>query len=145
MNVVLERKRKGFSLAEAMMATVVLGIAAAGVLLPFTAGAAARAEGGRRTLASRLAAELVEQIIQTDFDQIIPGYDGYVEAQGHVKDADGAEFTDSRYAKFSKSASCEYVYMPQESGAASPRFILITVSVHYNGNEMVRAKRLVSR
>ena len=62
-----------------------------------------------------------------------------------AKDADGAEFTDSRYAKFSKSASCEYVYMPQESGAASPRFILITVSVHYNGNEMVRAKRLVSR
>ncbi len=145
MSVVLERKRKGFSLAEAMMATVVLGIAAAGVLLPFTAGAAARTEGGRRTLASGLAAELVEQIVRTDFDQIIAGYDGYVEAQGHVKDADGAEFTDSRYAKFSRSASCEYVYMPEESGAASPRFILVTVGVYYSGKETATVNRLVGR
>lgn len=149
MNVVLERKRKGFSLAEAMMATVVLGIAAAGVLLPFTAGAAARAEGNRRTLASMLAADLIEQIIGTGFDKIaadiVAGYDGYSEAQGHIKDAGGIEFIDSKYANFSRTASCKYVYMPEESGAASPRFILVTVSVHYNGNEMVRAKRLVSR
>jgi hypothetical protein len=132
-------------LAEAMMATVVLGIAAAGVLLPFTSGAAARAEGGRRTLASSLAAELVEQIIRTDFDQIVAVYDGYVEAQGHVKDAGGVEYSDSRYAKLSRSASCDYVYMPEESGAASPRFILVTVSVYYNGKEMATVNRLVGK
>ena len=90
-------------------------------------------------LASRLAADLVERIIRTEFDQVVATYDGYVEAQGHVKDADGAEFTDTRYAKFGRSASCEYVCMPEESGAASPRFILITVSVYYGGNEIVRA------
>jgi len=145
MNWRLQVKRKGFSLAEAMMATVVLGIASAGVLLPFTAGAAARAEGGRRMLASTLGADLVEQIIRTDFDQMITDYDGYVESQGEVKDAGGVEFTDSRYANFSRTASCEYVYMPEESGAASARFILVTVSVYYSGKEMVRAKRLVGR
>ena len=145
MKYILRTKRKGFSLAEAMMATVVLSIAAAGVLLPFTSGASVRAEGNRRTLASMLAADLVEQIIRTDFDQMITNYDGYAEAQGAVKDAGGVEFTDSRYADFSRSASCEYVYMPEESGAASPRFILITVSVYYSGKEIVRAKRLVGR
>lgn len=127
------------------MATVVLGIAAAGVLLPFTAGAAARAEGGRRMLASTLAADLVEQIIRTDFDGIVADYDGYIESQGHVKDAAGAEFADSRYANFSRSASCEYVYMPEESGAASPRFILVTVSVYYSGKEIATVNRLVGR
>ena len=127
------------------MATVVLGIAAAGVLLPFTSGAAARAEGGRRSLASGLAAELVERIIRTDFDEIVVTYDGYVETEGHVKGADGAEFSDSRYAKFSRSASCEYVYAPEESGAADPRFILVTVKVYYSGNEIIRAKRLVNQ
>ena len=136
---------KGFSLAEAMMATVVLGIASAGVLVPFTGGAAVRAEGGRRTLASRLAGDLVEQIIQTDFNQIVASYDGYVEAQGHVKNAEGTEFTDSRYGKFSRTASCEYVYMPEESGSASPEFVLVTVKVYYEDNEIVRANRLVSQ
>ncbi|MBN2269203.1 MAG: type II secretion system protein [Sedimentisphaerales bacterium] len=145
MDNILHSKRKGFSLAEAMMATVVLGIAAAGVLLPFTAGAAARAEGGRRSLASGLAAELVEQIIRTDFDAIITNYGGYVEAEGHVKDAGGVEFADSRYAKLSRSASCEYVYLPEESGAADPRFILVTVRVCYNGKEIEKVDRLVSQ
>ena len=51
------KNRKGFSLAEAMMATVVLSIAAAGVLLPFTSGARVRAEGMRRTLGAKLASD----------------------------------------------------------------------------------------
>lgn len=39
------RSCRGFTLAEAMMATVVLGFAAAGVLVPFVSGASVRAEG----------------------------------------------------------------------------------------------------
>jgi prepilin-type N-terminal cleavage/methylation domain-containing protein len=145
MNYILRAKRKGFSLAEAMMATVVLSIAAAGVLLPFTSGEAVRAEGIRATLGAKLAGDLMEQIIRTPFDQIIAVYDGYAEAQGLVKDADGVVFTDSKYAKLSRGANCEYVYMPQESGAASPRFILVTVRVHYSGKEITAVKRLVSQ
>lgn len=137
-------KHKGFSLAEAMMATVVLSIAAAGVLLPFTSGAAVRAEGMRRTLAAKLAGDLVEEIMQTGFDEIVAKYNGYSEAEGHIKDASGAEFGDPHYAKLSRGATCEYVYMPQESGAASPRFILVTVRVYYDGKELAAVKRLVS-
>lgn len=145
MNWRLQIKHKGFSLAEAMMATVVLSIAAAGVLLPFTSGEAVRVEGARRTLAAKLAGDLTEQIITTGFDGIVTDYDGYVETQGSVNDVSGAVFTDSNYANFSRAASCEYVYMPQESGAANPQFILITVRVYYSGREIATVNRLVSQ
>ena len=126
------------------MATVVLGIAAAGVLLPFTNGASLRAEGTCRTLAAGLAGDLMEKIVNTTFDQILASYDGYAEPQGQVKDASGIVFTDSNYADFSRDVSCEYVYMPQESCDGNPVFIRIIVRVYYRGGEITTISRLVS-
>ena len=120
------------------MATVVLGIAAAGILLPFTSGAAVRAEGMRRTLGAKLAGDLMEEIIGTPFEEILDGYDGYAEPQGQVKDVSGTAFTDLNYANFSREVSCEY-------DASQPFFIIITVWVKYNGNEIVSLSRLVSK
>ena len=136
--------RKGFSLAEAMMATVVLGIAAAGILLPFTSGAMVRAEGMRRTLGAKLASGLMEGIIAEPFDQIVAGYDGYAELQGQVKDASGTVFTDSNYASFSRDVSCAYVYVPQESGTGELRFIRATARVYYSGKQIAIINRLIS-
>ena len=151
------------------MAVVVLGIAAASVLLPFVSGAAVRAEGINRTLAARLASDLLEQIIRlpfhdpgggaspgpesgetvpTGFDNI-DDYHGYSELQGQVKDVDGAVFsvTDSRYANFSRDVTCEYVYVPPqpvESDPAKCEFIRITVEVDYSGKQIATISRLVS-
>ena len=136
--------RKGFTLAEAMIATVVLGIAAAGLLLPFTSGAAIRAEGSNRTLAARLAGDLIEEIVTTPFDLIIVTYDGYTEAQGQVKDAAGVVFTDLNYAGFSRDVSCQYFVMPPESGDGEPVFIRVIVRVYYRGTEIATISRLVS-
>lgn len=138
MNYELRTKHKGFSLAEAMVATVVLGIAAAGVLLPFTSGAAVRAEGMRRTLGAKLAGDLMEEIISTPFNEILDSYDGYAEPQGQIKDVNGALFSDPAYANFSRGASYEY-------DASQPFFIIVTVWVKYNGNEIVSLSRLVSK
>ncbi|MHC4640580.1 MAG: type IV pilus modification PilV family protein [Planctomycetota bacterium] len=138
------KNQNGFTLLEAMMATVVLGIAAAGVLLPFTSGAALRAEGAYRMLAAKLAGDLVEEIVTTPFDQIVASYDGYTEPQGQVKDVSDIVFTDSNYADFSRDVSCEYVYMPQESGDADPVFIRVIVRVYYRGGEITTVSRLVS-
>ncbi len=85
---------KGLTLAEAMIATVILSIAAAGVLAPFVAGASVRAEGQRMTLAAKLAADLTEQIVNTDFDSVVSTWDGFAESQGQVKDITGAVFKD---------------------------------------------------
>jgi len=136
---------KGFSLAEAMIATVILGVAACGILLPFTCGASARAEGVRQTLAAKLAGDFVEQIINTPFAQIVDSFDGYSEAQGQVKDAGGTVFTGSNYAAFSRTVSCAYVYMPQESGSEEPKFILTAVRVSYNGGEIAIINRLIGK
>ena len=145
MSYKLRAKDKGFTLAEAMIATVILGIAAAGVLMPFTSGLQVRAEGRRRTLAAKLAADLMEEIINTPFEQIVDDYNGRVELQGQVKDATGAIFTDLNYANFGRDVSCEYVYVPQESGTAEAKFILVTVKVYYSGREIVSLRRLISR
>jgi len=126
------------------MATIVLGIAAAGVLLPFTSGAAVRAEGMRKTLGAMLASDLMEKIINTPFEQIVASYDGYSEPQGQIRDAGGAVFTGSNYAKFSRDSICDYVYVPQESGAGVPKFIRITVRVCYRGKEIAAINQLVS-
>jgi len=161
--------RRGFTLAEAMMAVVVLGIAAASLLLPFMSGAAVRAEGINRTLAARLAGDLMEQILRlpfhdpgggatpgpelgetvpTGFDNI-DDYHGYTEIQGQVKDATGAVFsvTDSRYANFSRNVTCEYVYVPPQPAESDPakcEFIRIKVQVDYSGKQMATIVRLVS-
>jgi len=139
------KTRKGFTLAEAMMATVVLSIAAAGILLPFMSGAKVRAEGARRTLAAKLAGDLMEQVVKTPFEEISSTYDGYTEPQGQVEDASEAVFTDLNYRNFSRDVSCEYVYVPQESGDGGLKFIRITVRVYYNGGEIATVTRLISK
>jgi len=144
MNYELRTKHKGFTLAEAMMATVVLGIAAAGVLLPFTSGAAVRAEGMRRTLGAKLAGDLMEEIISTPFEEILDGYDGYAEPQGQVKDVSGTAFTDLNYANFSRNVSCEYVRAPQENETGELKFIRATVRVYYSGEQIAIINRLIS-
>jgi len=138
-------KYNGFSLAEAMIAVVVLGIAAAGVLLPFTSGAAVQAEGTRRTLASKLASDLMEEIITEPFDRIVADFDGYSEPKGQVKNAAGEVFTDSNYAGFARDVRCQYVHVAQEAEAADPKFILATVLVYYNGREIVKLERLTTK
>jgi len=134
--------RRGFTLTEAMIATVVLGIAAAGVLLPFTSGAAVRVEGMRITLGAKLAGDLMEEIVNTPFEQIVADYN-YSEPQGQVKDAGEVVFTDPMYTNFSREVSCDYVYVPQESGSGVSKYIRVTVRVYYSGKEIAAINRLV--
>jgi len=143
MSKIVNKKRKGFSLAEAMMATVVLGIAAAGVLLPFTTGAKVRSEGTRLTLAAKVAGDLMEEVVNTPFGQIIANYN-YSEAEGQIKDASGVVFGDSNYSRFSREVSSELIYVAQQDGTKAPNFIKVTVRVYYDGVETAIINRLIS-
>ena len=141
------RTRSGFTLPEATMALVILGLASAGVLLPFSNGASVQAEGLRMTLAAKLADDLMERIIATPADQIVATWDGYAEAQGQVKDGGGVVFTGPMYANFSRRAAChEDVYVPQQSGPPWPStFILVSVQTSYQGRKVASISRLISR
>ncbi|HBG78524.1 MAG TPA: hypothetical protein DDW84_06755 [Phycisphaerales bacterium] len=135
----------GFTLAEAMLALVVFTIAVAGLLLPFASSAAVQQQGYNQTLAAKLAADLMEQIIATDFSSIVSSYGSYTESKGHIKSAAGIDLTDSMYASLSRTASCVYVYMPQQSSYGSPNFIKITVSVYQDGTKLAEIVRLKSK
>lgn len=126
------------------MAVTVLGFAAAGVLLPFAGGARVRAEGVHKTLGVKLASDLMEEVVTTPFDLMVASYN-YSEPQGQVTDAAGQIFTDSNYANFSREVSCGYATVPQESGTADPKFILVTVKAKYSGRVIATVNRLVSR
>jgi hypothetical protein len=121
------------------MATVVLGVAAAGVLLPFAGGASARAEGARRTLGAKLASDLMERFINTPFDELVTDGGGYIdEPEGQIKDSTGAMFSDPAYANFSRGAIYEY-------DSSRDYFIIVTVRVKYRGSEIVSLSRLISK
>jgi prepilin-type N-terminal cleavage/methylation domain-containing protein len=139
--------RAGFTLIEAVLAMVILSMAAAGVLLPAVSGASVRADGLHRTLGAMLANDLVEQIVNTPFGDIVTEYN-YTEDPGQLKDASGATFTDSMYANFSRDVSCREVnHVPgqTEESPAPYFFILATVRVSYLGQELASIDRLISR
>ncbi len=156
-------RRRGFTLAEALMAVTVLGIAAAGVLLPFAGGARVRAEGVHKTLGVKLASDLMEEILIKpfhdpdgtdyspgpdagevdfgDFDNVDDFHD-YSELQGQVKDAAG-----NTYANFSRNVTCVYRAMspqPAPGSLAECDFISVTVQVDYSGRPIATINRLVS-
>jgi hypothetical protein len=118
------------------MAMVLLAIAAAGVLLPFTGAANEQAQGARQSLASDLALELMEKILAADFDAIVSTYNGYTESKNNLLDAAGQKHTGMAYDGLSRYAIC------QSSTAASVDLITVTVVVLYNGSELTRVTTL---
>ena len=147
------KNRKGFTLAEALLAVVLLSIAAAGVLLPFTGGAVVRAEGTQRTLAAKLASDLMEEIISENFDVIVSRYNfleakGQIKARGRIDQKAGLpliNLEDAIYSDFSRSVSSSYVYMPQESGSGEAKFILVTIRMYHKDIEKVVLRRLIGK
>jgi len=137
----------GFTLPEATMALVLLGIAAAGVLLPFGSGAAVQAEGWRKTLAAKLANDLVEKTASKRFDDTIALGDGYTrtEAEGQVEDAAGSRFTDPMYAGFSRDVTYLYAYPWPGVYKPVPDYVLVRVQVSYRGALVADLSRLISR
>jgi prepilin-type N-terminal cleavage/methylation domain-containing protein len=139
------RYGSGFTLPEATIAMVILGMAAAGVLLPFADGASVQAEGLHRSLAASLANNLLERIVTTPFDDLATVWHGYTEEQGQVKDASGTIFTDPIYANYSRDVSCTYEYVPQQGGMVAPNFALASVRVYYRGQQIAAVDRLISQ
>jgi prepilin-type N-terminal cleavage/methylation domain-containing protein len=132
--------RRGFSLIEAMLAVVILGIAATGILLPFSSGEAVRTEGVRRTLAAKLAGDRMEELVRMPFAQVLNDYSGGCdEVEGSLTDASGTTFTDPAYANFSRVVSVQCPY------EGSDGLILATVWVYYDGREVAVLRRIISK
>jgi prepilin-type N-terminal cleavage/methylation domain-containing protein len=132
------RQQKGFTLAEALMALVILSIAAIGIVQPFSAGAAVQLEGWHRSLTAKLSSDLLEQIVNTEYDQITAEWTDYSEAKGQVKDSLGNVFTDPSYADYSRD-----VTLQQTAALSNIEHQWVTVRVYRNGIQMAQLSSLV--
>jgi len=148
--------RKGFTLAEAMIAVTLLAFAASAVSMPYVAGAASRAEGARRTLAAKLAGdrlEQLEQIANIDYDNQLWWYDGWYEFPGCLEDGNGGFLADPVYSDFTRFSNV--VPFRVSNGVleqvafvdfADSDFCLVTVTVSYDEGLMnVRLSTLIGK
>ncbi len=126
------------------MAMVILGMAAAGVVLPFSGGARVQAEGIHRTLAAGLANDLMERIIATPYDDIVASWGTYAELQGQVTDSAGDLYTSAIYAQFSRDVACEPVCVWPQPATAVSHFLRVSVRVYDQDRLVVTLSRLIS-
>jgi prepilin-type N-terminal cleavage/methylation domain-containing protein len=138
------RRRTGFTLVEALLALMLLGIASASLLLPFTAGATIRKDGLARTMAASLASQQMEKVLGTPFSQIVSTWNNTTEAAGTLTDAQGNALSGHMYSQMARSITCSPVYASQQSGTLAPCLINVTVTVTYRGAALVSLSRLVA-
>jgi len=144
--------RRGFTLAEGMIALVVLTVAAGGVLMPYSSGASLHVEGSRRTMASKLAADLVEEITasleqvdDSDYKTALNFWDGFTEDEGEVTKVWGyGSYSGEVYEYFSRSAVCKEAVIGSDRNLTSLG-VWVTVTVCYDSREMSTLKTLVCR
>ena len=120
-----------------MIAMVILAIATSAVILPFSTAGALAQESAKRTLAASLAADLLEEIQNTNYGLITMFYDNYFEPAGTVRDANGQVFTDPVYSKFARLSTCSDASVGGES------LIWTTVYIYYNDIEIFQAGTLI--
>ena len=113
-------RRRGFTLTEALLASVILTVTITAIIAPFTAGAQNEQVDARRILAVSYAQEMLEEILAKPFDdpdgESVAGpevgeseralfdnmddYHGYSEAEGAIKSFDGEVTTEANPSRF---------------------------------------------
>lgn len=151
----LGRMARGFTLAEALIACVLLTTAITAITWPFTATAQNETDDARRAMAVNLAQEMMDEILNLPYQDpngsVTPGpdsgettrsrfdnmddYDGFGEADGNVRTLDGEIESDPLAKGLSRSVSATYP-------ASMPGFLRITVTVKFHGQPLVTLTRL---
>jgi len=148
----------GFTLIEALLASVILTLVVGAILMPFTAGAQNAVQNAREVLAANLAQELMEEILSKSFNDPdgtnagetnrmkwddMRDYNNFSESQGNIKNLNGEIFSDPLAANMSRTAKVESVYVAGQDTSNPPTFLRITVEVRYKGQVIKRISRLV--
>lgn len=163
----MKRTRKhpgiGFTLLEALLASGVLAMAVAAILMPFTAGAHNEQNDARATLAVALAQEMMEEVLsqpfkvdkqgevlgpepgenkRTKFDTI-DDYHGYTELDGEIVSLDERTVSEPAVVGLSRHVAVSYVYVAGQDTGGPPTFLRVTVEVKYRNQPLVTLSRLV--
>lgn len=166
MNMRGRQFRTGVTLLESLLAAVVLAMASAAIIVPFSAGALSTSEEARQTVAVNLAQDLVEEILAKPFGdpdvkwgkEPNPGqddeerredwddmddYDGFSESAGQITSFNGSVVTDPAAAIMTRHCWVKGVYVAGQDTSENPTFLQIIVEVRYRGDTLVKLSRLV--
>ena len=95
-------------------------------------------DGARRTLATKLASDMLEKVVSTDYDNIYM-YSGQYEPEGFMSDASGNFLDDPIYSDFSRYVTCD----PATLGNVN--LMWVTVTVYYKSDEIANLTTLAGR
>ena len=159
----LAELRRGFTLLESMLASVVLAISVFAVTLPFTASVRNDEAQQRRTVAAALAQEMMEEILAKPFSDPqgesacgpeagessralfdnIDDYHSLNEQADTIAGFSGLAMTEAAAAGLSRHVTVEYVYVSGQETDQTPTFVRLTVEVRYGDTPLVKLTRLV--
>jgi prepilin-type N-terminal cleavage/methylation domain-containing protein len=153
---------RGFTLIEALLASVILSMAIIAITLPFTASVQQQQADARLSAAATLSQEMMEEVLSRSFDvedePNVPGpesgetrltfdhyddYDGLVEPAGQLRDAKGNLVDDPAAVGLSRHVSVAYVYVSGQSTSADPTFVRVVVEMRRGEETLVRITRLI--
>jgi Tfp pilus assembly protein PilV len=156
-------RARGFTLAEALLASSILLTGVLSLTVPFAAGTGNDQASAKQTLAVALAQEMMDEILTRRFYDSEPNavlgpepnetsramydsyddYNGYTEAAGNIQTFQGVACSDPLAADLSRSVSVAYVHVPGEDPNGPCTFVLVTVKVFRGANQVVSLPRLV--
>lgn len=135
------KQQSGMTLIEALMASALLAMAAAGILLPITAAAAAQTDAQRRVIATRLAADVIEQVAAENFDEIMCPDEYPI-----TYDTTSPNLEQLGYPLSYKNYKCDIKTNDEYLNKGTPqevKLILLTVKVYDNNRPMITLKTLI--
>lgn len=125
------------------MAMVLLAIAAAGILMPIAAAAAAQAEAQRRVVATRMAADVIEMITAKNYAEIIPPGDytlTYTSTGENLKNLGYPE----TYQNYQCNIKTNYEYINKDA-PNEIKLIFLVVKVFDGNRPVTELKTLVGK
>jgi prepilin-type N-terminal cleavage/methylation domain-containing protein len=158
--------RRGFTLAEAMLAATILAIATAAASLPFAAGVQQTMEAARLENAAALGQSLMEEILarpylepgtrtvspgpdsgesnRTLFDNI-DDFDGFSESVTGPRDYQNQPITDTSLAGLWRDAAVQITTFPGQAANDVNSLARVTVRVWDGNTVLVKLVRIAAR
>lgn len=158
-------QRRGFTLAEVLIASAMLAFIASAIMVPFAAGIQNDRFCGVHTEAIALGQDLMEDILALPFydpdtpENLTPGpdggeftratfdnvddYDGYSESDGVITLAltgiEPDDVTDGLW----REVTATYIHLPGQDAGNPANACRVTVTVYYNSEEVTSMTRLI--
>lgn len=135
------RHRRGFTLIEAALVTVIVGVGVVSMLRLLAAGTFVNAQSARNTTAMNLAANLHEAMLRKTLDQVVamnnaaysPAVDSNLDSIGSM-------------SSWSQKVAVKYVQPDKLTSQSLNKSTaaLVTITVLHNGDEVYASRRLVT-